>query len=72
MIVVEGVVITVIIVMDLVKLVAGTRREIMNGKLVINATEMATEDVMFVMVQEMDFFNSHIPKRRNQSHLKNP
>ena len=55
MIVVEGVVITVIIVTDLVELVAGTRREIMNGKLVINATEMATEDVMFVMVQEMDF-----------------
>ena len=55
MIVVEGVVITVIIVTDLVKLVAETHREIMNEKRVINVMEMATEDVIFVMVQEMDF-----------------
>ena len=53
MTVVDGVVITVIIAMDLAELVEGTHKEIMNEKLVITATEMATEDAMFVMVQEL-------------------
>ena len=54
MTVVDEDVITVIIAMDLAELVEGTHKEIMNEKHAITATEMATEDVMFVMVQEMD------------------
>ena len=48
----EGVGIGVIIVMDLVELMEEIHKEIMSQKLVINVTEMATEDVMFVMEQE--------------------
>ena len=39
--------------MDLAELAEGTHKEIMKEKLAITATEMATEDVMFVMVQEL-------------------
>jgi len=49
---VEGVDIGVIIVMDLVESVEEIRKETMNQKVAISATEMATEDVMFVMEQE--------------------
>ena len=48
----EGVAIGVIIVMDLVQLMEEIHKEIMSLKLVMNVTEMATEDVMFVMEQE--------------------
>ena len=48
----EGVGIGVIIVMDLVELMVEIHKEIMSHKLVISVTEMATEDVMFVMAQE--------------------
>ena len=50
----EGVGIGVIIVMDLVELMEEIHKEIMSQKLVINVTEMATEDVMFVMEQEKE------------------
>ena len=42
----------VIIVMDLVESVEEIHKETMNQKVAISATEMATEDVMFVMEQE--------------------
>ena len=48
----DGGAIGVIIVMDLVQLIEEIHKEIMSLKLVINVTEMATEDVMFVMEQE--------------------
>ena len=51
----EGVGIGVIIVMDLVELMEEIHKEIMSQKLVINVTEMATEDVMFVMEQEKEW-----------------
>ena len=58
----EGVGIGVIIVMDLVELMEEIRKEIMSQKLVINVTEMATEDAMFVMAQEK-ILNSPSPIR---------
>ena len=48
----DGGAIGVIIVMDLVQLIEEIHKEIMSLKLVMNVTEMATEDVMFVMEQE--------------------
>ena len=54
MIVVEGVGIGVIFVMGLVQLMEEIHKEIMSLKLVMNVTEMATEDVMFVMEQEKE------------------
>ena len=63
MIVVEGVGIGVIFVMGLVQLMEEIHKEIMSLKLVMNVTEMATEDVMFVMAQEKINSPSSIPYR---------
>ena len=50
----EGVGIGVIIVMGLAELMEEIHKETMNQKVAISATEMATEDVMFVMEQEKE------------------
>ena len=53
MIAVVGVGIDVSIAMDLVESVKGMHKEIIKQKIVFTVTEMATEDVTFVMVQEL-------------------
>ena len=66
MIVVGGVGIDVSIAMDLEESVKEMHKEITKQKIVFIVTEMATEDVTNVMVQEQDFQQPHFHGIRNK------